>query len=143
MFDTTSGIMTALNVLTGLGVVLATIATIAWGLKRFGLGRRPETQCLKIIDSLALSPRDRILIIEVLDQWIIVGMNGATMTPLHTMSKPSDSELALYADGIAEKIATQLNTTQSNSLTNFTEILTAHLKRAVGKKKRDEHPEKQ
>lgn len=142
MVDTTSGVMTALNVLTGLGIVLATIMAIAWGLKRFGLGRRPETQCLKIVDSLVLSPRERIVILEILDQWVIVGISANQMTTLHTMPKPEDDQLNL------DKQWTDLPPTITRSIgnqhspfANFTEILTAHLKRAVGKKKRDEPPE--
>ncbi|USX28249.1 flagellar biosynthetic protein FliO [Oxalobacteraceae bacterium OTU3CINTB1] len=78
--------------------VLALLVGGAWFLKRFGprnLGGAGGT--VKLVGSLSLGTRERILVVEVGDQWIVVGASPGRMNALATMPRQENSEAAVPA----------------------------------------------
>ncbi|MBS1169195.1 MAG: fliO [Burkholderiaceae bacterium] len=75
------------QVLLGLIVVLGLMAGAAWLLKRFGAPRMASGTVIKVIGGIAVGNRERIMVIEVADQWIVVGITSNQINTLSTMPK--------------------------------------------------------
>lgn len=82
--DPTAGSLTRL--LGGLLIVIALILIGAWWARRAqaptGLAQQLP---LKVVGSMVLSPRERIVVVEVDDQWLVLGTGPQGMRPLHTL----------------------------------------------------------
>jgi flagellar protein FliO/FliZ len=76
-----------LQVLFGLIVVLGLMAAAAWALKRFGAARMASGAPVKIIGGVAVGSRERIMVVEVADQWIVVGVAPGRISTLSTMPR--------------------------------------------------------
>lgn len=76
-----------LQVLLGLGLVLAVIAGAAWLLRRFGGVARSPASAIKVIGGSAVGQRERIVLVEVGDTWLVVGVAPGHVTALHSMPK--------------------------------------------------------
>jgi flagellar protein FliO/FliZ len=75
--------------------VLALMLGAAWFLKRFG----PKNfgggnSNVKLVGSLSVGTRERILVVEVGEQWIVVGASPGRMNALATMPRQESSEPA-------------------------------------------------
>ncbi|MFS2004259.1 flagellar biosynthetic protein FliO [Duganella sp. CT11-25] len=78
--------------------VLALMLGLAWFLKRFG----PKNfgggnSNVKLVGSLSVGTRERILVVEVGEQWIVVGASPGRMNALATMPRQESSEPATTA----------------------------------------------
>ena len=65
--------------------VVGLIFAITWLVKRFNLATPRNSRAMAVLDELALSPRDRLVLVQVGDAQVLlgVGSNGLTaMTPL-------------------------------------------------------------
>ncbi|MYM38426.1 flagellar biosynthetic protein FliO [Duganella qianjiadongensis] len=68
--------------------VLAVLVGLAWLLKRFGPKHLTGNQRhIKLVDSLNLGARERILLLEVGEQWIVVGASAGRMNALTTLPR--------------------------------------------------------
>ncbi|MEO8839353.1 MAG: flagellar biosynthetic protein FliO [Herbaspirillum sp.] len=83
-----------LQVLFGLIVVLALMATIAWLMKRFGVTRHSGNSVVKIIGGVSVGNRERVLVVEVGEQWIVVGVAAGRVSALANMPRQSGVELS-------------------------------------------------
>src|SRR5665647_1396496 len=63
-----------LQVMLGLGLVLAMIAGAAWLLRRFGGMARSSASAVKVIGGSAVGQRERVVLVEVGDTWLVVGV---------------------------------------------------------------------
>ncbi|GJJ03912.1 hypothetical protein RugamoR64_44500 [Duganella rhizosphaerae] len=78
--------------------VLALLIGAAWLLKRFG----PKNfgggnSNVKLVGALSVGARERILVVEVGEQWIVVGASPGRMNALATMPRQESSEPAASA----------------------------------------------
>jgi flagellar protein FliO/FliZ len=71
----------------GLTVVLAMLALFAWAMKRFGPRQPVGAAGLRIVGALNLGGRERLMVVEVGDQWIVVGASPGRVNALATMPK--------------------------------------------------------
>lgn len=70
----------------GLVVVLVLILALAWVVRRWGGSWRQAGQVpLHVVGSLALGPRERIVVVAVQDTWLVVGIGTGGMRTLHTL----------------------------------------------------------
>ncbi len=76
-----------LQVMLGLVVVLAVIAGAAWLLKRFGGMARGPANVVKVIGGSAVGQRERVVLVEVGDTWLVIGVAAGHVTALHSMPK--------------------------------------------------------
>ena len=76
-----------LQTLFGLAFVLAMLALFAWAMKRFGPRRSVGEAGLRIVGALNLGGRERLMVVEVGDQWIVVGASPGRVNALATMPK--------------------------------------------------------
>ena len=76
-----------LQTIFGLTFVLAMLALFAWAMKRFGPRQPAGAAGLRIVGALNLGGRERLMVIEVGDQWIVVGASPGRVNALATMPK--------------------------------------------------------
>ena len=93
----------------GLVVVLALIYAFFWLLRRYGPGQMAGQGLLKVVGGVMLSPRERLVIVEVGEEWLLLGVAANTVTLVHRMARPADARLQSadstpmpFADKLAE-----------------------------------------
>ncbi len=94
--DSTFG--AALQALAGLGIVLALIAGAAALLKRVTPGRFGASNLLKPVATLAVGPRERVVVVEMGETWLVLGITPSSVTTLHTLPKGELPVLPTAAD---------------------------------------------
>ena len=69
-----------------LGIILLILAG-AWIAKRFGVGgnRARGAQSLKVSASASLGPRERVVVVNVEDARLVLGVTASQVTLLHTL----------------------------------------------------------
>jgi flagellar protein FliO/FliZ len=76
-----------LQVLAGLVAVLGLMAGAAWVLKRFNGGRAGSNSVVRIVGGVSVGSRERVLVLEVGEQWIVVGVGAGRVNALATMAR--------------------------------------------------------
>lgn len=85
----------------GTVIVLLVIAAIAWLLRRIMPGQTmAQRGVIKQVGGLQLSPRERVVVLEVAGRWLVVGMNAGQMTALGEVD-PVISEISLEEEATA------------------------------------------
>jgi flagellar protein FliO/FliZ len=82
-----------LQTIVGLVLVLGLLAGLAWFLKRFGPKAGGGSANLHIVGALNLGGRERIIVVEVGDQWIVVGASPGRVNALVTMPRQEGGAL--------------------------------------------------
>jgi len=74
----------------GLGLILGLLLVTLLALRRFG-GRfqGAQTAGLKVISGISVGARERILLVEVGETWLVVGVTTTNIRTLHTLPKGS------------------------------------------------------
>ncbi|MFJ2489385.1 flagellar biosynthetic protein FliO [Pseudomonas sp. NPDC087639] len=73
----------------GLLVVLGLIFFLAWLLRRVQqAGPAGKGQVIELIGSRALGPRDRLMLVQVGNEQILLGLSPGTITALHVLKEP-------------------------------------------------------
>lgn len=77
------------TMLFGLCVVLGIMAGIAWLVKRSGLANTNSRHGLqmKVVGGLSIGTRERVLVIEVDNQWLVLGVTPSNINTLATLPK--------------------------------------------------------
>jgi flagellar protein FliO/FliZ len=76
-----------MQIMFSLILVLAAVALVAWIMKRINLPQRGAASLLKVISGVAVGPRERVVLMEINDTWLIVGVAPGQVRTLHTMPK--------------------------------------------------------
>jgi flagellar protein FliO/FliZ len=74
--------------LIGLLVVLAMLYGFFWLLRRYGPAQGGAQGVVKVVGGVMLGPRERLVVVEVEDTWILVGVAAGHVSTLHTLAKP-------------------------------------------------------
>jgi len=74
--------------LLGLGMVLAALAAFFWFLRRFSPGQSAAQGAVKVVGGVMLGPRERLVVVEVGDTWLLLGVGGGQVSTLHTLPRP-------------------------------------------------------
>ena len=82
-----SGYGGMLQVILGLGLVLGAIAGCAWLLRRFGGLQANGAGAIKVIGGSQVGQRERVVLVEVADTWLVIGVAPGHVTALHSMPK--------------------------------------------------------
>ncbi|CAH0317202.1 flagellar biosynthetic protein FliO [Pseudomonas brassicacearum] len=73
----------------GLLLVLGLIFLLAWLLRRVQqAGPAGKGQVIDIVGSRALGPRDRLVLVQVGNEQILLGLSPGTITALHVLKEP-------------------------------------------------------
>ncbi len=76
-----------LQTIFALMFVLALLIALAWAMKRYGPKALGGNSKMRVISSLNLGGRERIVLIEVADQWIVVGASPGRINALATLPR--------------------------------------------------------
>jgi flagellar protein FliO/FliZ len=72
--------------------VLAILAGLAWFVKRYGPRAAGGSANLRVVGAISLGGRERVMVIEVGDQWIVVGASPGRINALATMPRQEGVE---------------------------------------------------
>ncbi|WP_370202945.1 flagellar biosynthetic protein FliO [Alloalcanivorax venustensis] len=75
---------TALVLVAMVGLILL----CGWLLKRFGPGQTAAGQTLKVVASRAVGAKERVVVLELEDTWLVLGVGGGKVTKLHERPAP-------------------------------------------------------
>ena len=87
-----------LQMMAGLAVVLGAIAASAWFARRMGAGAGGNARLLKIVSALPVGAKERVVIVEVGTQWMVLGVAPGRVSALATLPK---GELPEAPSGVA------------------------------------------
>ena len=76
-----------LQVFIGLVAVLLLIAGTAWVAKRLGVTHGGSSSLLHVISSASVGTRERVVVVEVGDSWLVVGVAPGSVNALMTLPK--------------------------------------------------------
>lgn len=100
-----------LQMMGGLLLVLAIIGGITWLLKRFSLISTAAAGVVKVVAATGVGQRERVVVVEIDNTWLVLGVAPGCVNKLYTMNKPSaDAANATTQNNpLVEEFATQLN----------------------------------
>ena len=98
----TPGAGSLLQTILALVLVLSLLLGLAWVMKRFGPRAMGASANVRLVGALNLGGRERIMVVEVGDQWIVVGASPGRVNALATMPRQEgahgpDAALAQHA----------------------------------------------
>jgi flagellar protein FliO/FliZ len=97
MAEGVSTFSAAMQALMGLALVVGLIVVTAYVLKRIQPGRFAASTILKPVASLSLGTRERVVVVEMGDEWLVLGVTAQNITTLHTTAKGSVATTAIPA----------------------------------------------
>ena len=86
-----------LQVFIGLVAVLLLIAATAWVAKRLGVTRGGSSSLLHVISSTSVGTRERVVVIEIGESWLVVGVAPGSVNALMTLPKGEAQPIATPA----------------------------------------------
>lgn len=95
--DASIGAGSLLTTLASLGAVIVTILVFAAFAKRYSLGRATSGNALHSVASLAVGPKERVLVVEFRDRQLVLGATSQQITLLASLEKPQQTETSLPA----------------------------------------------
>ena len=86
--DTTGSVLT---VLLSLGLILGGFVAVAWFARRYlpGMGTQGA---VKVVGTTAVGARERVVVVEVDETWLLLGVGGGNVRLLHTLPKPESTQ---------------------------------------------------
>jgi flagellar protein FliO/FliZ len=76
--------------LLGLVIVLAALVAFFWFLRRFSPGQSGAQGAVKVVGGVMLGPRERLVVVEVGETWLLLGVGGGQVNTLHTLPRPAN-----------------------------------------------------
>lgn len=77
-----------IRMVLSLTAVLAVLGVVAWLAKRFR-GGQLQGGLIQIVSGLSLGPKEKVVLLRVGEEEILVGMSPAGMQQLHVLNKPA------------------------------------------------------
>jgi flagellar protein FliO/FliZ len=75
------------QMLAGLVLVVGLIFASLWLLKRLAAPRGMGASVLRVVGGAAVGPRERVVVVEVGDTWLVVGVAPGHVSALHTLAR--------------------------------------------------------
>jgi flagellar protein FliO/FliZ len=97
-----------LQVILSLGLVLAAVALVSWIMKRSSLVPKNTGNPIRVLQGIAVGQRERIVLVEVGENWLVVGVAPGQIRTLHTLPKGTLPPPSQSQDGSDGKFQTWL-----------------------------------
>ncbi|MEM7562929.1 MAG: flagellar biosynthetic protein FliO [Pseudomonadota bacterium] len=72
----------------GLILVVVIIFGLAWMLKKLNINQASQNGLIRIVAGLSIGTRDRIVLLQVGEEQILVGLTAGRIQKLHTLAEP-------------------------------------------------------
>lgn len=72
-------------------LILGLFVLAAWLAKRY-LPRVGKPGPVKVIGSTMLGAREKVVVVEIRDTWLVLGVGGGQVRTLHSLPKPADAD---------------------------------------------------
>lgn len=115
----------------GLAVVIALIFVCSALLKRFGPYKRIAGRSLRVVSSQAVGQRERVVVVEIEDTWLVLGVAPGRVNTLHTLPARHDSA---GADAQGDTVEASRPSTPPS----FGEAFSDNLRRALSRLSRND-----
>ncbi len=79
------------KLLLSLGLVVVIIFALAWLVKRFNFIPQQNQGIIKVISTLSVGSRDRLALIQVGDEQLLIALTPGKISKLHSMENPVES----------------------------------------------------
>lgn len=76
------------NLLGGLALILALIFVLSWFVKRFSQGGFLQNPTMKIVSTMPLGTRERLMLVDVGGKQILLGITATQINNLHVFDQP-------------------------------------------------------
>ncbi|MDC9592677.1 flagellar biosynthetic protein FliO [Xenorhabdus sp. IM139775] len=85
---------TLMQVSSALGGILLLIFLMTWLVRRLGFtpAKSKNHRLLNVKASCSLGPKERVVVVEVEDNWLVLGVTSQQITMLHQMPAPPDNQ---------------------------------------------------
>ncbi|WP_168013421.1 flagellar biosynthetic protein FliO [Halomonas salinarum] len=87
--DSLIGLAAVGKVGLALALILGVIVLGSWLIRRLGPNSTRAGRGVKVISSAAVGQRERVVIVEVEDTWLVLGVGGGQVNKLHDLKAPS------------------------------------------------------
>ena len=77
--------------LLGLATVVGLILFSLWLLKRLSTPRGTAGNLLRVLGARAVGPRERVVLVEIGDTWLVLGVASGQVNALHQMPRRADT----------------------------------------------------
>lgn len=91
-----------LPMILALVFVIALIPAAVWLIKRLGAGHAGHRGSLRLVESLALGPRERLVVVDDGREFILLGVTAQSISRVGTLPRRDAAPLAPQAAGFAE-----------------------------------------
>jgi flagellar protein FliO/FliZ len=75
------------QMLFGLAAVIALVFALAWLARRLGVPAQSPSPLLRHVAAITVGARERVLIVQAGEQWLVLGVTANSIQRLHTMPK--------------------------------------------------------
>jgi len=83
-------------------LVLALIPVSMWLLKRMGAGTPAAAAGMKVVAQLPLGPRERLVVVEAGERWLVLGVTAASINRVAALPKGALPAAGQSAGGFAQ-----------------------------------------
>lgn len=80
------------RLVVGLGVVLLLILALGWVMRRTGRFAGPASGQLRVIGGVSVGSRERVVLVQVGEQQLLVGVAPGRVQTLHVLDKPLEGQ---------------------------------------------------
>jgi flagellar protein FliO/FliZ len=87
-----------LQVVLALVLVLGAIAGFAWFMRRVAPGQGTAGGLLKVVGAVMVGPKERLVVVEMGDTWLLVGVAANGVNLVHSLPKPPGAPASVPAD---------------------------------------------
>lgn len=108
----TSTAAALLQTLLALAVVLGVLYAFLWVLRRYAPAHGGAQGIVKVVGGAMLGPREKVVVVEVGDTWLLLGVTSSQINTLHTLKKPegfaeatAQPPLSSFAGKLGELVA--------------------------------------
>lgn len=83
-----------LRMVVGLAIVLGLLAATAWVSRRFRAGSSARGGAIEILTGLSLGNRERVVLLKVGSDQVLVGISPSGLRTLHVIGQPENTEFS-------------------------------------------------
>lgn len=97
-----------LQVVFALLLVLGAIGLFAWFMRRLAPGQASAGGMLKVVGGVMVGPRERLVVVEVKDTWLLLGVAAGQVTLVHSMPRPPEAPMGVVPAGGFARVLSQV-----------------------------------